>query len=144
MTQSTETTGAVDELETPYELTALDRCDACGAQAYIRVVVASGELLFCAHHGRKHQEKLSQIAHSWHDESSRLLADDARLTAQRPMTNAPDTRGVRRGSCGSAQADSAAARATPASCDSLAAAAIRVDHRGSLHRRHTRGRRARR
>ncbi|MDQ2661212.1 MAG: hypothetical protein M3Y52_05000 [Actinomycetota bacterium] len=75
MTQYTETTGAVDELDTPFELTALDRCDACGAQAYIRVVVANGELLFCAHHGRKHQEKLSQIAHSWHDESSRLHSD---------------------------------------------------------------------
>ena len=74
MTQQTETDGVVD-VDTPYELTALDGCDACGAQAYIRVVVANGELLFCAHHGRKHQEKLSQIAQSWHDESSRLLVD---------------------------------------------------------------------
>lgn len=74
MTQHTET-GATVEAEPAYELTALDRCDACGAQAYIRVVVASGELLFCAHHGRKHQEKLAEIAHSWHDESSRLHAD---------------------------------------------------------------------
>jgi hypothetical protein len=57
-------------------LTAADRCDRCGAQAYLRVVLATGgELLFCAHHGRKHHEKLSQIAHSWHDESSRLLTD---------------------------------------------------------------------
>ncbi|MCI2958689.1 hypothetical protein MN032_13385 [Agromyces atrinae] len=75
MTQFTSTNGSVDELETPHELTALDRCDSCGAQAYIRVVVNSGELLFCAHHGRKYQEKLSQIAHSWHDESARLLGD---------------------------------------------------------------------
>jgi hypothetical protein len=75
MNQYTDTAGAVDELETLHELTALDRCDACGAQAYIRVVVTSGELLFCAHHGRKHEEKLSQIARSWHDESSRLLTD---------------------------------------------------------------------
>ncbi|MRG58368.1 hypothetical protein GE115_00545 [Agromyces sp. CFH 90414] len=74
MTQYTDTTGAA-EAEAPYELTALDRCDACGAQAYIRVTVASGELLFCAHHGRKHQEKLAEIAQSWHDESSRLLVD---------------------------------------------------------------------
>jgi hypothetical protein len=36
------------------------------------VVVKSGELLFCAHHGKKYEEKLSAIAHSWHDESSRL------------------------------------------------------------------------
>ncbi|MFD6055193.1 hypothetical protein [Agromyces sp. NPDC060279] len=74
MTQQTEANDAVD-VERAYELTALDRCDACGAQAYIRVVVANGELLFCAHHGRKHQEKLSQIAQSWHDESDRLLVD---------------------------------------------------------------------
>ncbi|WP_353809873.1 DUF7455 domain-containing protein [Agromyces sp. SYSU T00194] len=75
MTRYPETDGAVDELEPPHELTALDRCDSCGAQAYIRVVVNNGELLFCAHHGRKHQEKLSEIAHSWHDESSRLVSE---------------------------------------------------------------------
>ncbi|GGE88036.1 DUF7455 domain-containing protein [Mycetocola zhadangensis] len=68
-----EETGAVDTLEP--QLTAADRCDSCGAQAYIRVVVKSGELLFCAHHGKKYQEKLSAIAHSWHDESARLLED---------------------------------------------------------------------
>ncbi|MFU8947929.1 hypothetical protein ACLRGF_14485 [Mycetocola zhadangensis] len=65
--------GTVDTLEP--QLTAADRCDSCGAQAYIRVVVNSGELLFCAHHGKKYQEKLSAIAHSWHDESARLLED---------------------------------------------------------------------
>ena len=37
------------------ELNATDRCDACGAQAYVRVILEStgGELLFCAHHARK-------------------------------------------------------------------------------------------
>ncbi len=54
------------------QLSALDRCDQCGAQAYIRVGVGSGELLFCAHHGHKYQEKLEGIASSWHDESGRL------------------------------------------------------------------------
>lgn len=39
--------------------TALDRCDGCGAQAYVRVELANGaELLFCAHHAREHHEKL--------------------------------------------------------------------------------------
>jgi len=39
-------------------LTALDVCDRCGAQAYVRVLLAnSGELLFCAHHGRQHAER---------------------------------------------------------------------------------------
>ena len=37
--------------------------------------VKNGELLFCAHHGKKHQEKLSQIAHSWHDETARLFEE---------------------------------------------------------------------
>ena len=59
----------------PYELTAADRCDSCGAQAYIRVTIGNSELLFCAHHGRRHQEKLAAVATGWHDESSRLLED---------------------------------------------------------------------
>ena len=44
-------------------LTAADRCDRCGAQAYIRVDLASGgELLFCAHHGRAHEAKLREMS----------------------------------------------------------------------------------
>ncbi len=31
-------------------LTAADRCDRCGAQAYARTLHDSGELLWCAHH----------------------------------------------------------------------------------------------
>jgi hypothetical protein len=43
-------------------LTALDRCDRCGAQAYVRVTLPAGtELLFCAHHMREHGEKLKTI-----------------------------------------------------------------------------------
>jgi hypothetical protein len=59
------------------ELTAADRCDACGAQAYVRVTLKSGELLFCAHHARKHAEKLGEIATSIHDESDRHTKADA-------------------------------------------------------------------
>jgi hypothetical protein len=37
------------------ELTTIDRCDRCGAQAYVRVLLPSRlELLFCAHHNRQH------------------------------------------------------------------------------------------
>ena len=54
-------------------LTAADRCDRCGAQAYIRVELSSGgELLFCAHHGRAHADKLRDVALTIHDESERL------------------------------------------------------------------------
>lgn len=54
-------------------LTASDRCDRCGAQAYFRVEMPGGsELLFCAHHGRAHADKLKQVALKIHDESDRL------------------------------------------------------------------------
>ncbi|WP_017178457.1 DUF7455 domain-containing protein [Actinomyces timonensis] len=53
-------------------LTTADRCDACGAQAWVRVVLASGELLFCAHHGRAHAPALAERALFIQDESSRL------------------------------------------------------------------------
>lgn len=44
------------------ELTALDRCDRCGAAATTRAVLPSGgELLFCGHHARKHQDGLREI-----------------------------------------------------------------------------------
>lgn len=56
------------------ELTASDRCDECGAQAYIRVELASGELLFCGHHGNEKREALEPIAISWHDETEKLLS----------------------------------------------------------------------
>ena len=55
-----------------YRLTAADRCDSCGAQAYIAAEVNGSELLFCAHHGRKYEEKLRSIATTWHDETPRL------------------------------------------------------------------------
>lgn len=67
--------GVSEELRAEPQLTAADRCDACGAQAYVRVTVNSTELLFCAHHAKRHQEKLSAVASEWHDESSRLFED---------------------------------------------------------------------
>ena len=56
------------------ELTAADRCDECGAQAYIRVELATGELLFCGHHGNEKREALEPIALNWHDETEKLLS----------------------------------------------------------------------
>ena len=55
------------------ELTAADRCDRCGAQAYIRArLVTGGELLFCAHHGREHLPALVDKAVDVLDETERL------------------------------------------------------------------------
>jgi hypothetical protein len=59
-------------------LTALDLCDRCGAQAYVRVVLpGSGELLFCAHHSRQHADALARIAVEIQDETDRLSGRDA-------------------------------------------------------------------
>ncbi|MFF4416960.1 hypothetical protein ACFYY8_30945 [Streptosporangium sp. NPDC001559] len=55
------------------QLTATDRCDRCGAQAYIRATLpAGGELLFCAHHGRQHVAVLRDKGADIQDESARL------------------------------------------------------------------------
>ncbi|NLI17252.1 MAG: hypothetical protein GX427_00355 [Actinomycetales bacterium] len=61
-------------LEIP-RLTAQDRCDACGAQAYVRVELATGQLLFCAHHARRHADALARVAVAIHDETDRLEED---------------------------------------------------------------------
>ena len=54
-------------------LSAADRCDRCGAQAYLRVELQSGgELLFCAHHAREHGDKLKEIAVTLVDETDKL------------------------------------------------------------------------
>lgn len=55
-------------------LSAADRCDRCGAQAYVRARLASGgELLFCAHHARQHMPRLSDVAVDIQDETERLI-----------------------------------------------------------------------
>jgi hypothetical protein len=44
------------------DLTAADRCDRCGAAAQVRAILPSGgELLFCGHHAKKHQERLKEL-----------------------------------------------------------------------------------
>jgi hypothetical protein len=63
-------------------LTALDRCDRCGAQAYVRVVLAAGgDLLFCGHHFREHEARLRPLAEDVQDETAKLTE---------PATPAPD------------------------------------------------------
>ena len=49
-------------------LTATDRCDRCGAQAYVRVLLHNGlELLFCAHHYTENAAALADKAAEVHD-----------------------------------------------------------------------------
>jgi hypothetical protein len=59
-------------------LTAMERCDRCGAQAYVRALLPNGlELLFCAHHNRQHSSALTKIAVGIHDETDRLACPAA-------------------------------------------------------------------
>lgn len=59
--------------QTPATLNAADRCDRCGAQAYVRVTLATGgTLLFCGHHFHDHEPKLRQSATDIVDETERL------------------------------------------------------------------------
>ncbi len=64
-------------------LTATDRCDRCGAQAYVRATMESGfDLLLCAHHFHENEQRLRQIAISIQDESDRLREVPATANAE--------------------------------------------------------------
>lgn len=49
-----------------------DRCDRCGAQAFIRAVYSVSDLLFCAHHGREYRTALSASAIFLEDQSDTI------------------------------------------------------------------------
>lgn len=67
--------------ETSWDLTALDRCDAkdCSAQAYVKTVGITGELMFCGHHYENivndvaGYEKMMNFAFEIIDERERLI-----------------------------------------------------------------------
>jgi len=55
-------------------LNAADRCDSCGAQAYVRATMpGGGDLLFCGHHGAAHRPSLLVAGARLHDETDKLL-----------------------------------------------------------------------
>ena len=59
-------------------LRAVDRCDRCGAQAYVRATLLNGgELLFCGHHGKEYAEKLKSVSAKIQDETDRLVESDS-------------------------------------------------------------------
>jgi hypothetical protein len=56
-------------------LTTADRCDRCGAAGYVLAIFPAGDLVFCAHHGRKYMPLLASTAVLIHDETDHLLAE---------------------------------------------------------------------
>ena len=70
---STPTPQATRPDPTMTPLTVADRCDKCGAQAFMRAVFpGGGELLFCGHHGREYAAALSGSSVQLVDETDRL------------------------------------------------------------------------
>lgn len=65
-----QTTTAASMTARP-ELTAQDRCDRCNSQARYRLGFVTGELMVCAHHGRRHAEMLARQAITLHDADGR-------------------------------------------------------------------------
>lgn len=59
--------------EVKYLLTAFDRCDRCGSQAWVKATGVNGELLFCAHHYHKSESNIKEWAFEIIDERERLV-----------------------------------------------------------------------
>ena len=54
-------------------LTVADRCDRCGAQAFVRIHLDAGKSLqFCGHHFRENESRLREIAVDVQDETTAL------------------------------------------------------------------------
>ena len=70
-----------DEVEQQWELSPLDRCDRCNAEALVRVTGISGELMFCGHHYNKIMDnaegykKMMSFALTVLDERKKLQKD---------------------------------------------------------------------
>lgn len=55
-------------------LDANDRCDSCGAQAYVMITMKETgfPLLFCAHHWTRHQDVAIHLVEDMVDETDKL------------------------------------------------------------------------
>jgi hypothetical protein len=70
-------------LDTPArELVKGDRCDSCGAQAFVQVTLPNDlELLFCGHHFTEHEASLLT-------QGAVVTADERHTINTRPSTSA--------------------------------------------------------
>lgn len=65
-------------VEAVTELNLTDRCDRCGAQAFVRTSVMAPDidrmvdLLFCGHHFAKYETKLRELALNVEDQRERI------------------------------------------------------------------------
>lgn len=74
MTVMTTTTSPDTEKEQAKsdQLNVSDRCDRCGAQAFVLAINEDHDLMFCNHHGKEHAEALKDQGFILMDESYKL------------------------------------------------------------------------
>lgn len=70
-----------EAIEVKYNLTAHDRCDRCGSQAYVKATGVNGELLFCGHHFAKVEKSIQEWAYEIMDERDRLVENKLKGSA---------------------------------------------------------------
>jgi hypothetical protein len=64
----------------PHRLKISDRCDACGARAYVAAEVNGTDLFFCAHHFARHEDHVRAAAAELLDERWQLEESERRRT----------------------------------------------------------------
>lgn len=63
---------AVPRLREGKTVNHADRCDKCGAQAFVQVTFKSGDLLFCKHHANTYESAYITSALAVLDESDKI------------------------------------------------------------------------
>ena len=69
----------IESQKQKFVLNANNRCDSCGAQAYVQVFGVTGDLLFCAHHYNNivdnaiGYDKMMKFAYQIVDETEKLI-----------------------------------------------------------------------
>lgn len=73
-----------DEVKQEWQLSPVDRCDKCSAEALVKVSGISGELLFCGHHyngimnSPEGYKKMMSFALTILDEREKLVENKAK------------------------------------------------------------------
>ena len=74
---TTETVDTAEEVKERQTKTS-DRCDSCGAEAFVWVNGITGDLYFCGHHFSKHEAKIREYAFE--------IIDDREFINSKPST----------------------------------------------------------
>ncbi len=67
------TTELLEETKQEWQLKGNDRCDACGAQAYVGVTGVTGYIYFCGHHYKQNPDKLESFEFETIADRERLI-----------------------------------------------------------------------